>query len=449
MRLSVVIPVLNEAERISSCLELLQPMRRRGHEVIVVDGGSTDATRSLAMPLCTRVLRSRRGRAAQMNLGARFASGDTFVFLHVDSRLPDNAEQLLAGLLDGTPTDGKPGWGWFDVQLSGQSPVFRIVAALMNSRARLSSVCTGDQALYVSSALFAEVGGFPDISLMEDIAISRNLGTVAKPRPLSARAITSSRRWETRGVTRTILQMWRLRLLYFLGVSPDRLAAMYYPSLYTGGAPRHKYPRGRILVFARAPRAGEVKTRLAAVIGAEPALRLYQAMLRRAVETVESAALAEFHLWSASDPDHEEFLRLCNAQDIQLQQGADLGARMQHAAARELAGEGVEYVLIIGADCPAMEAEYLDRAFAALDAGMDVVLGPARDGGYVLIGLRKAEAELFNNVDWGSAEVLRQTLAHIRRLGLSHQLLEPLWDVDDVEDLPLLEELRTPLPWSS
>ena len=491
MRLSIIIPVLNEEERISSCLERLQLLRKRAHEVIVVDGGSTDATRTLALPLCTRLLRSRRGRATQMNLGARFAGGDILVFLHVDSSLPEQAERELADAW----ADGKPGWGWFDVRLSGRSPVFRVIAALMNLRVRLSSVCTGDQTLYVSAALFREAGGFPDIPLMEDIAISKNLRKRARPRPLRGKALASSRRWETDGVARTILQMWQLRLLYFLGVSPGRLAAMYYPSLYADAGGRFKYPKGRIVIFAREPRAGEVKTRLAAGIGAESALRLYRAMLRRVVETVESAALAEFHLWAASNPEHEEFLALCNAQDIHLQQrytqdthlnaqdthlnaedthlqnsqensqdthrqqsenaqdthrqqSENLGARMLHAAAHELSADGVEYVLIIGADCPALEREYLGRALAALDAGSDVVLGPARDGGYVLIGLREARQELFRNVDWGTSKVMLQTLAHIRRLQLSHQSLEPLWDVDDVDDLPLLEELRPPLSWS-
>ncbi|MYA67698.1 MAG: DUF2064 domain-containing protein [Gammaproteobacteria bacterium] len=442
MRISIVIPVLNEESQIVSCLERLQPMRFLGHEVIVVDGGSTDATRALAAPLCDRLLRSRPGRAAQMNLGARFAGSDVVLFLHADSQLPEDAEQAIAEAL----ADRKPGWGWFDVRLSGRAPVYRLIAAFMNLRARLTAVCTGDQALFVSAELFHLAGGFPGIPLMEDIAISKKLRQLARPRPLAQKVSSSSRRWERDGVARTILQMWRLRLLYFFGAMPEKLAARYYPRLFARA--RFKFPSARIAVFAREPEIGEVKTRLAAQIGAEAALRLYLAMLRRVVATVEQAALAEFHLWAVSDPGHEEFTALCDVQDIRLQQGEDLGSRMHNAAAAELAEDGVEFVLIVGSDCPALTLDYLERALDALSAGVEVVLGPARDGGYVLIGLRQVSWELFSGVDWSGPGVLEQTLERVREAGLSHQLLESSWDVDDAEDLPLLEELRPPLPWS-
>ncbi|MXY91741.1 MAG: DUF2064 domain-containing protein [Gammaproteobacteria bacterium] len=442
MRISIVIPVLNEESQIVSCLERLQPMRFLGHEVIVVDGGSTDATRALAAPLCDRLLRSRPGRAAQMNLGARFAGSDVVLFLHADSQLPEDAKQAIAEAL----ADRKPGWGWFDVRLSGRAPVYRLIATFMNLRARLTAVCTGDQALFVSAELFHLAGGFPGIPLMEDIAISKKLRQLARPRPLAQKVSSSSRRWERDGVARTILQMWRLRLLYFFGAMPEKLAARYYPRLFARA--RFKFPSARIAVFAREPEIGEVKTRLAAQIGAEAALRLYLAMLRRVVATVEQAALAEFHLWAVSDPGHEEFTALCDVQDIRLQQGEDLGSRMHNAAAAELAEDGVEFVLIVGSDCPALTLDYLERALDALSAGVEVVLGPARDGGYVLIGLRQVSWELFSGVDWSGPGVLEQTLERVREAGLSHQLLESSWDVDDAEDLPLLEELRPPLPWS-
>ncbi len=443
MRISIVIPVLNEEAQIVSCLERLRPMRSRGHEVIVVDGGSGDATRALAAPLCDRLLRSRPGRAAQMNIGARFAGGDVILFLHADSQLPERAGRIIAATL----ADRKPGWGWFDARLSGRAPIYRLIAALMNLRARLTAVCTGDQALFVSAELFHMAGGFPGIPLMEDIAIGKKLRKLARPRPLAQKVSSSSRRWERDGVVRTILQMWRLRLLYFFGAAPEKLAASYYPRLFAA-ARRRKHPSARIAVFARAPKMGEVKTRLAARVGTEAALRLYLAMLRRVVETVERAALAEFRLWAASDPGHEEFLALCNVQDIRLQQGGDLGSRMHNAAAAELAEDGVEFVLIVGSDCPALTPDYLERALDALSAGVEVMLGPARDGGYVLIGLRQASRELFSEVNWGGPDVLEQTLESAREAGLSHQLLEPSWDVDDADDLPLLEELRPPLFWS-
>ncbi len=444
MLLSIVIPVWNEEEGIAACLDRLRPLAVKGHEIIVVDGGSSDETRSLARPLCSLLLRGERGRGRQMNLGARFAAGDVLLFLHGDSILPEQAEAALAAVFAG----GKPGWGWFDVRLGGRRPIFRLIAGLMNLRARLSRVCTGDQALFVSASLFRRAGGFPEIPLMEDIAICRRLGKLARPQPQPFPTLSSARRWENQGVLRTILWMWRLRLLYFFGASPESLAREYYPALYDSG-PDYPYPGARILVFARAPEAGKVKTRLARDIGADAALDLYLAMLRRVFATVEQAAVAEVHLWAAGNPRHPEFLGLCDIRCICRQEGDDLGERMRHAAATELAVEGVDNVLIIGSDCPALTADYLESALAALAGEAELVLGPARDGGFVLIGLRKAPPGLFDGVEWGGKNVLEQTLAQAGELGLGRHLLAPCWDVDTAADLPLLQELRPPLSWGA
>jgi len=450
--LSIIIPVLNEEALVISCLERLLPLRRRGHEVIVVDGGSDDATRSLAAPRCTRLLRGQRGRAMQMNFGASVASGDVLLFLHVDSRLPGEVEHAL-GTIFGEATEA---WGWFDSEFDGRAAMFRVIAACMNLRARLTRTCTGDQALFASAALFHRAGGFPGIPLMEDIAICSSLGRHSRPRRIALATVTSSRRWETRGVARTIWQMWWLRGRYFFGADPEQLAARYYPGLFDGATSPWRFANARILVFARQPEAGAVKTRLARQIGGESALELHLAMLRRIVRLARQSGLAKPRLWVTGDPANEHFLDLCPAEDIQVQQGAGLGARLRHAAAQELAAEGVDMVLIVGSDSPAMAAGYLHRALAALASGAEVVLGPARDGGYVLIGLAHglghgpdhAAQELFAGISWGSDKVLQQTLARLRRLGLRHQLLEPCWDVDEPADLPLLEGLRPALPWS-
>ena len=219
MKLSIVVPCLNEAAGIGRALEALAPLRARGHEVIVVDGGSDDATAALAAPLADRVLQAPRGRAAQQNAGARAASGDAIVFLHADTRLPPQAEQQILSSLQ------KHHWGRFDVEIEGRHPALRLIAAAMNLRSRLTRIATGDQAIFVRRAEFP---GFPEIALMEDIALSRLLRRRGPPACLRSRVRTSGRRWESRGVLRTVLLMARLRLLYALGVAPERLARQYH-----------------------------------------------------------------------------------------------------------------------------------------------------------------------------------------------------------------------------
>jgi len=223
MRLSVIVPTLNEAPGGLECLQALQGLRRAGHEVIVVDGGSGDDTCALAEPLADRVHRAARGRARQMNAGAALATGDVLLFLHADTRLPPDAPGAVAA---GMRRSGAS-WGRFDVRLSGAHPLLRAVGALMNVRSRLSGIATGDQAMFVRRERFLEVGGFPDLPLMEDVALSRALRRYGRPLCLRERAVTSSRRWEQRGILRTILLMWRLRAAYALGADVQRLARVY------------------------------------------------------------------------------------------------------------------------------------------------------------------------------------------------------------------------------
>lgn len=222
-RLSIIIPTLDEAARIVATLESLGDLRRRGHEVIVADGGSRDATAALARDLADQVVCSPAGRAEQMNAGARAAAGDVLLFLHADSRLPAEADRLL---LQGLAAGGLA-WGRFDVQIAGTHLLLRLVESMMNLRSRLTRICTGDQGIFVRREAFAAIGGYPRQELMEDIAISVRLRRVSAPLCLRERCLTSARRWESEGVLRTIVLMWWLRLQYALGAAPARLARSY------------------------------------------------------------------------------------------------------------------------------------------------------------------------------------------------------------------------------
>jgi len=218
VKLSIVMPALEEAGVIGRTLESLAPLRARGHEVIVADGGSTDATRAIAAPLADRVLVAPRGRARQMNAGAAAATGDVLLFLHADTELPPGADGEILEKI------GTHSWGRFDVEIDGASSLLAVVGFFMNQRSRLTGIATGDQAIFVRRAEFE---GFPEIALMEDVAFSRRMKRRSPPACLRARVRTSGRRWERRGVLRTVILMWRLRLAYFLGAAPDELARRY------------------------------------------------------------------------------------------------------------------------------------------------------------------------------------------------------------------------------
>ena len=221
--ISVIVPVLDEAGGIGQALRPLQVLRGRGIEIIVVDGGSRDGTRDAAAPLCDRILDAPRGRARQMNAGAGAAAGRVLLFLHADTRLPSGWSGMVRDALE----DRSREWGRFDVRLDGAHPMLRIVERAMNLRSRLSGIATGDQAIFATRAAFRGAGGFPDVALMEDVALSRALRARSRPACLRPAVVTSSRRWERHGIVRTIVLMWRLRLEYALGADPERLARLY------------------------------------------------------------------------------------------------------------------------------------------------------------------------------------------------------------------------------
>ncbi|MBI1396280.1 MAG: glycosyltransferase [Betaproteobacteria bacterium] len=221
--LSIVIPALDEAQHLAERLASLAPFRARGCEIVLVDGGSRDATVEIARDHCDRVLRAPAGRASQMNAGAHAARGETLLFLHADTVLPDAADRLVTDAL----ATGRHVWGRFDVRIAGRSRWFVVIAAMMNARSRLTGVATGDQAIFCTREAFRRAGGYPDIALMEDVAFSKRMRGFSRPACLPARVRTSGRRWERDGVWHTILLMWRLRLAYFLGVDPGALARQY------------------------------------------------------------------------------------------------------------------------------------------------------------------------------------------------------------------------------
>lgn len=223
MKLSIILPILNESAQLPDLLTHLLACKRAGCEVILVDGGSTDQSPEQAEALGFTVLRSEKGRAIQMNQGAKHAKGDVLLFLHADTRLPDTAVQDVMQSL----ADPEAQWGRFNVKIAGRSPWFKMIAWFMNHRSRLSSIATGDQAIFIRTDCFVKHGGFPVQALMEDIEFSKRLKRDSQAVALTSTVTTSGRRWETKGIWRTIFLMWSLRYAYWRGASPDELAIKY------------------------------------------------------------------------------------------------------------------------------------------------------------------------------------------------------------------------------
>ncbi len=253
--LSVIIPTINEEERIGRLLGSLQCFRERGHEIVLVDGGSDDKTVSVSDSLVDKLLIVEPGRGYQMNFGVAHASGGWLWFLHADSILSDALCEYVLNFFDRITeaersltlepvnkskigmkiarenTEAREffqlGWGRCDVKLSGAHPVFRVVEQMMNIRSSFTSICTGDQGIMVRRSLYYAVGGFPEWPLMEDLALSKRLKKTGRAFRIRERIETSSRRWEDSGVIKTILKMWALRFAFSIGVSPFRLKEYY------------------------------------------------------------------------------------------------------------------------------------------------------------------------------------------------------------------------------
>lgn len=430
--LSIIMPVLDEAPQIAARLRALQPLRAQGVELIVADGGSSDGTVQLAAPLADRVLVARRGRAAQMNAGAGASRGRTLLFLHADTALPAAALPALCQAIAGGAD-----WGRFDVRIDGRHPLLRIVERMMNWRSRLSGIATGDQAIFVRREVFASLGGYPELPLMEDIALCAALKRRTAPACLRETVTTSARRWERHGVLRTILLMWRLRTAWFFGADPARLARRYGYLPHAAGL--ESAPIG-IAVMAKAPLAGYTKTRLIPALGAKAAARLQRRLTLRTLATARAAGVGPVTLWCAPDARQRFFraLRRRCGVELRVQPELDLGARMAHI----FEANGERPLLLIGTDCPALTPAHLAQAAQALRDGADAAFITTEDGGYFLVGLQGPHPELFAGIDWSTARVMTQTRSRLAALELRWREVAQLWDVDRAEDVARWQALQ-------
>jgi len=429
-RISFIIPTLNEAQHISSTLDRLQSARKRRHEIIVSDGGSSDNTLHLSKNKTDLCITSSSGRASQMNAGAKAASGDILCFLHADTKTSKNIDELILESLSTRKKTALAYWGFFKIKLSSSRWQFRIIEWLINKRSSLTAVATGDQGIFINKRSFNELNGFANIPLMEDIEITKRLRKLSNPaRIKKAALVTSSRRWEKHGIISTVLLMWQLRLRYFLGASPKSLAKAYTPH-----TPENTQKnKQQLIIFIKAPEPGFCKTRLIPFLSAEAASEFYKTLVETCFNNIQSVNDTDISIYTYPDITHPFIKQLSqqHSTTCHLQSGETLGDRMFNALDTSL--QTYERSVLIGTDCPVLDKSYLDQAFKALDQH-DMVLGPADDGGYVLIGATKIDCHLFNNINWGTETVLQQSLNNANKTKYKTHLLATLWDVDTPDD---------------
>ena len=438
-RVGVVVPALDEADHLPYLLEDLSGLRLE-HVVLVVDGGSGDGTVAAARAGGAEVMRSRRGRARQMNAGARGLPSPWLFFVHADSRLGDEALRAIEDHVHGDRAEA----GYFRLRLSHPHFHYRIIERGQRVRERLSSLVYGDQGLLIRRDLFLAAGAYPEEPIMEDVVLNRRLRRAGRLIRLPAAISTSPRRYEEEGRLRAWLRNAGLISRFLAGTRPSDLAARY-PARRRGGtgAEDAKIAGGAdeatLLVFAKAPRPGEVKTRLARSLGRggspdhEAATALYRRMGRLIVGRVAEAPAILTVCYDPPGAEAEVRDWLGPAPERYWQQGAgNLGERMSRmfTLAFEVPGRAV----VIGTDTPAVGAGTVTRALAALDTA-DVVLGPSRDGGYYLMALREPCPALFRGIAWSTGTVLAETLARARQCRLRVTLLEVESDVDTAADL--------------
>lgn len=446
---SIVIPVYRDASALEHLLSQFDRLLS-GHliDVIVVEGSSdTQDCEQICVRHGARYLKSKLGRSHQMNTGAAEATGDYIWFLHADTQLPITIADSLR-----EAHKSQAEWGFFRIALDGSQRIFRVIETAIFLRSKLTQVATGDQGIFIKRDLWlSQVKCYADIPLMEDVELSKRLRSFSKPLVLTSRLTTSSRRWKEHGVLSTIFLMWALRLKYWLGVSPSKLAKQYYPGIdncseRTGGVSQSDLPQVErssteekspavLIQMARYPELGKVKTRLSSVFDEKDCLELHKMMLERNLAELQDT-LWDYQLWLTGNNLSSDYLSsLANRYPVSLhrQIGDDLGGRMLNASQSAL--KTSEKVVIVGSDCPYIDRAYIRRMLDQLSAGVDVVFAPASDGGYVAVAFSKENSALFSGINWGTSQVLEESERAIRAAGLFSVRLPVLEDVDHPEDL--------------
>lgn len=436
--ISIIIPVFNEQRRINDTLAGLYKQEGIDRcEIIVVDGGPDGGTLDVIEQRRDNLImcKFRPGRAVQMNTGAAQAKGNVLLFLHGDTQLPKGG---LTAVKDAV-CDGGVLAGAFGLKIDSSKWIFKVMSRVINVRCRMTRIPYGDQGQFFSRDFFHELGGYKEIELMEDVEIMRRLRMRKIPISLlPIQTLTSPRRWEIEGIVACTLRNWTIMTLYLLGVPPGRLAKWYRNSS------KSRQKRSVIVLFARYPEAGKVKTRLAESIGAKAACELYSAFLVDSLAkaiTLEGCDTAVCFSPLEKEREFKDIL----GHDIRFfsQKGNDIGQRMYNAF-ESVFSLGYERAILIGADLPDLPREFLAKALQELE-DHSAVLGPAEDGGYYLVGFNAGvqSNEFFTDIEWSGPGVFEKTVEKFKKADVSYGVLDQWHDVDTLEDLRALHERIT------
>ncbi len=426
--LGVVIPTLDEASFLPGLLDDLE-LLSWPHRTVLADGGSTDTTAELARARGIPVLDAPRGRARQMNAGAAALDTPWLLFLHADSRMSPEARKALADWLGSGPAADSA--AHFAFKLDAGGLLWRLLEVGQRVRQRTLGLVYGDQGLVISREAFEAAGAYPDVPVLEDVALVRTVRSRGRLVGLPAALHTSARRYRREGPLRAWLRNAVLIGRYLAGTPPEQLAASYSPSASDRGD-------RLLLVFAKAPIPGRVKTRMAEELGPEEAARIYRRLGRLIADNVREGS---YRTVVCYDPPGEQELVAGwlgpRSLEFWPQVEGGLGDRLVSAFAT--AFRSASRVCVIGTDAPDVDADLVHAAFDALETS-DVVMGPATDGGYYLLGLSAARPELFADVPWSTSAVAEHTERLVAAAGLRLEKLPVLADVDFARDIP--ESLR-------
>jgi rSAM/selenodomain-associated transferase 2/rSAM/selenodomain-associated transferase 1 len=421
--LSIVIPVLNDTEPLRRLLAAIPADPRV--DIVVVNGGAPDhrLNASCRRP-DVRLLTSAPGRGCQMNVGASAAAGRWIVFLHADTRLPPQwSDEIRRASADPAVVGGS-----FRFRLDSGAWQARLIERAVERRVRWLDLAYGDQALFVRRDVFDAMGGYREWPLMEDVEFVRRLRRAGRLYHSAQPVLTSARRWERDGWWRRSAKNVMLQALFFAGVAPERLANWY-------SHPPRRSTREALVVMARVPSGGRGKSRLTRDLGGDH-LELRRALLLDTLDAARGVAAAD--LFVACEPAESiGDMRALVGDRARLfpQHGDTLGDRMSDAFGHLFAA-GYSTVVMIGSDLPSLPTSHLSHAFQYLRDRPDaVVIGPASDGGYYLIGLRRLCPALFTSIPWSTADVLTTTTSIAETCGLTVSLVSPWHDVDTVDDL--------------